>query len=93
MNMPKFISELAEKFENAPKECIVGAKAFTISFLLAVLGFIIAVSFSKAIGKPIVFICIFLLILWWKYNEHHRICPLRALCRLWAMKFERQLSR
>jgi hypothetical protein len=57
MNMPKFISELAEKFENTPKECIVGAKAFTISFLLAILGFIIAVSFSKAIGKPIVFIC------------------------------------
>jgi len=91
--MPKFISELAEKFENAPKECIVGAKAFTISFLLAILGFIIAVSFSKAIGKPIVFICIFLLIPWWKYNEHHRICPLRALSGSCQAESEGQLSR
>jgi hypothetical protein len=60
MKAPKFISDLAEKFEDeAPKETIVGAKISTVAFLSGWVGIGVLVAGYEGIGKVIVWISMF----------------------------------
>ena len=60
MKTPKFISDLAEKFEDeAPKMAIIGAKVSTVSFLFGLAGMGILIAGYEWTGKVIVWVSMF----------------------------------
>ena len=55
MKISKFISDLAERFEDeAPNEAVLGAKISTVSFLFAMAGMGVVIVGYETIGKVIV---------------------------------------